>query len=136
EILLDSIPPESPDREPVETILAAGVSAAALHRQLLAVSRRQVVAPQDLDLNSVIESTSRMLRRLIGEDINLVTAFATDLGLVNADPRQIDQILMNLAANSRDAMPGGGTLSMSTSEVTFSERSVSQHPGAHVGTYV
>jgi PAS domain S-box-containing protein len=101
-------------REDLEEIRRAATRAASLTQQLLAFSRRQVLNPKTLDLNQVIENTRRMLGRLIGEDIELVTHPTSRLGRVRADPTQLEQILLNLAINSRDAMPEGGTLILST----------------------
>ncbi len=93
-----------------EEILMAGERAASLTRQLLAFSRRQVMEPRVLDLNSVLANTEKMLRRLIGEDVELVSTLNPDLGRVKVDPGQIEQVIMNLAVNARDAMPEGGKL--------------------------
>ncbi|HEV8124480.1 MAG TPA: response regulator [Gemmatimonadales bacterium] len=101
-------------REDLEEIRKAATRAASLTHQLLAFSRRQVLNPKTLDLNTVIEGTRRMLARLIGEDIELITRSHPRLGRVRADPTQLEQILLNLAINSRDAMPEGGTLIIST----------------------
>src|SRR5260370_38100500 len=92
----------------------AGDRAAGLTRQLLAFSRSQVIQPAVININTVVRDTETLLRRLIGEDIDLITQLAPDLGSVLADPGQIQQIVMNLAINSRDAMPDGGTLHIET----------------------
>jgi two-component system cell cycle sensor histidine kinase/response regulator CckA len=110
-------------REDVEEIAAAAERAAALTRQLLAFSRRQVMQPQALGLNAVITDIEKMLRRLIGEDIALVTRFDPKLWLVHADPGQIEQVVMNLAVNARDAMPNGGRLTIETANVQRDGRS-------------
>ncbi|MEP7327063.1 MAG: response regulator [Gemmatimonadota bacterium] len=103
-------------KEDLNEIRKAATRAASLTQQLLAFSRRQVLSPKTLDLTSVIEGTRRMLSRLIGEDIELITRFRPGLGRVRADPTQLEQILLNLAINSRDAMPQGGTLVISTED--------------------
>src|SRR6202011_95548 len=92
----------------VREIKKAGERAASLTRQLLAFSRQQVLEPKVLDLNAVVADIEKMLRRVIGEDIELITTLDTSLGQVMADQGQIEQVIMNLAANARDAMPSGG----------------------------
>src|SRR5205807_2246829 len=101
-------------RECLQDIKQAGLKAASLTRQLLAFSRKQLLAPEVLNLNDLIANLEKMLRRLIGEDLDLVTDLAADLWLVKADPGQIEQVLLNLAVNSRDAMPQGGRLTIAT----------------------
>jgi two-component system cell cycle sensor histidine kinase/response regulator CckA len=117
DLLLEELPPEKQWREDVEEIRKAGDRAAGLTRQLLAFSRKQVIEASTLDLNETVASISSMLRRLIGEDVELVTRLDPALGMIQADPGQIEQVLMNLAVNSRDAMPNGGTLIIETSNV-------------------
>jgi PAS domain S-box-containing protein len=120
DFLIEDVAPES--RQDVEGIRKAGQSAAALTRQLLAFSRRQILQPEILDLNLIVANTDKLLRRLIGEDIEVRMALAEDLPPVKADPGQIEQIVLNLAVNARDAMPNGGTLTIQT---------VRQEPAAH-----
>jgi two-component system cell cycle sensor histidine kinase/response regulator CckA len=127
---------ESPMASPIGEIRNAAERAAGLTEQLLAFSRKQIVQPKVLHLNSVIRETERMLSRLIGEDVELVTHLAEDLGAVVADPSQINQVLMNLAVNARDAMPDGGKLILETRNVGFDAGYVERHPGLSPGPYV
>jgi len=108
-------------RGKVEEIKKAGERAAALTRQLLAFSRRQVLTSKVVDLNALVAGMNGMLRRLIGEDIDLVAAPGSDLGAVKADPGQIEQVILNLAVNARDAMPTGGRLTIETGNVDVAE---------------
>jgi PAS domain S-box-containing protein len=119
-----------------EEISKAGHRAASLTRQLLAFSRKQVIQPTILDLNSVVSETEKMLRRLIGEDIRMTVVQAPDLGRIKADRGQIDQILMNLAVNARDAMPQGGKLIIETSNADLDKTAALHHPYAKPGQYV
>jgi PAS domain S-box-containing protein len=119
----------------VGDILKAASRAGDLTRQLLAFSRKQVLQPKILDLNAVVGDMERMLRRLIGEDIQLVTRLEEHLGPVKADPGQIEQVLMNLAVNARDAISKGGSLTIETSNVALDEVYARQHPGVAAGAY-
>ncbi|MBI3404207.1 MAG: PAS domain S-box protein [Acidobacteria bacterium] len=110
--------------------------AASLTKQLLAFSRKQVLEPKVLNLHEIVEETERMLRRLIGEDIETLIVSEPHLGRVLADPGQIEQVIMNLAVNARDAMPGGGKLILETSNVELDEAYVRQHMGSKTGRYV
>ena len=136
EIILDSMKPDDLNRNRVGEIKKSGARAASLTRQLLAFSRQQVMEPQVLDLNSVIANMDKMLRRLIGEDIDLVTVAGKDLGRVKADPGQIEQIILNLAVNARDAMSEGGKLTIETQNAELDESYARDHvavkPGPHV----
>src|SRR5207245_626613 len=114
QLLLRRLEAQDPVRPDIELMEQTADRAADLTRQLLAFSRKQVLQPVLLDLNAVVTNLAEMLRRLIGEDIHLVTALDPTLGLVNADPSQLEQIIMNLAANARDAMAGGGRLTVET----------------------
>jgi PAS domain S-box-containing protein len=108
-------------RQGLDQIRQAGVRAAALTRQLLAFSRRQVLQPATINLNEIIAPTEQMLRRLIGEDVTLRTCLASELDAVRADPSQIEQVILNLCINGRDAMPHGGELTISTENVAIGE---------------
>src|SRR6266568_2328054 len=135
ELLLRELEPASPLRQDAAEIKKAGERAAALTRQLLAYSRRQVLNPEVLDLNRVVADMDRMLRRLIGEDVDLVTRPAPDLGAVRADRGQIEQVLVNLVLNARDAMPQGGKLTIETANVELDPGYVETHEGARAGAY-
>ena len=126
-MLLDRLDPDDCNREDVQEIAAAADRAAALTRQLLAFSRKQVMQPQVIDINAVVGDVESMLRRIIGEDIELQTSLDPGVGTINADPGQLQQVLMNLVVNARDAMPTGGRLQISTSN---SRLSVESAPGA------
>jgi hypothetical protein len=120
----------------LEQIQKAAHRAAALTRQLLAFSRKEVIQPRVLDLNEVVGDVERMLRRLIGEDVVLVTKLGRDLGRVLADRSQVDQILMNLAINARDAMPDGGNLWIETSNARLDASYLRTHADVRPGSYV
>ncbi|MCS7316252.1 MAG: PAS domain S-box protein [Bryobacteraceae bacterium] len=113
-MLLMDLPPQHPARNYAEEILAAAERASALTDRLLAFSRRQVVQPVLVDLNEVVRNMVGLLRRMVGQDIELETVLAPDLGKVRADPTQLEQVIMNLVINSRDAMPGGGRVTIET----------------------
>jgi signal transduction histidine kinase len=117
QVTLDLLAADDAARPLVDEVHRAGTRAAGLTRQLLAFSRRQVLEPRVVDLNAVVAETERMLRRLIGEDVILTTTLALDLGRVRVDPGQLEQVLMNLAVNARDAMPRGGKLTITTRNV-------------------
>ncbi|MCX8038926.1 MAG: ATP-binding protein, partial [Candidatus Sumerlaeia bacterium] len=136
EILLAQIPPGDPIHKDLEEIHKAGLRAASLTRQLLMFSRKQMLDMRVLKLNSILAEMDRMLRRLIGEDIELVTALQADLHRVKADPAKIVQVIMNLAANARDAMPRGGNLTIETANVELDETYAATHVGVTPGHYV
>jgi PAS domain S-box-containing protein len=136
ELLLQRVDASNPIREPLTEIKKAGHRAAELTQQLLAFSRRQITLPKVLNLNHVITDIENLLRRLIGEDIALVTVLNPDLGSVKADPGHVCQVLMNLVANSRDAMPRGGRLRIETANVDLDDRYAKDHPEAIPGPYV
>ncbi|MEI6085651.1 MAG: PAS domain S-box protein, partial [Verrucomicrobiota bacterium] len=123
-------------RDNAQEIKKAADRAASLTRQLLAFSRKQALQPQVLDLNSVVAEMDKMLRRLIGETIDFELQAATGVWRVKADPGQVQQVIMNLAVNARDAMPSGGTLTIETANVVLDEAYVRQHPDARVGEHV
>lgn len=137
ELLLKRFPnPQDPAREEIEWIKEASERASTLTRQLLAFGRRQPLQPQILNLNEVVTNLERMLRRLISEDIELKIRLDTKLQQVKADPGQIEQVLMNLIVNARDAMPQGGQLTIETANVNLDETCAERHfevtPGAYV----
>jgi signal transduction histidine kinase len=117
-------------------VLQAAERASALTNQLLAFSRRQVAMPRVLDLNEVVRHIDKMLRRIIGEDVELQLKLADGLSPVTADPSHIDQVIMNLAVNSRDAMPNGGSLTIETADVQLTEEYAESHLGIAPGSYV
>ena len=127
---------DNPLFEHSEEIEKSGQRAASLTRQLLAFSRQQILTPTVLDLNTLVVDMEKMLPRLLGEDIAVTTLLAPELEAVKADRTQIEQILMNLAVNARDAMPEGGKLAIETANKEFGALYVRQHPGARLGHYV
>jgi nitrogen-specific signal transduction histidine kinase/CheY-like chemotaxis protein len=136
DLLLDSLPPGDPNRELLSEIHKAGERSAGLTRQLLAFSRQQILAPRVLDLNEVVADMDRMLRRLIGEDVELRTVPAAELDSVRADPGQLEQVIVNLVVNARDAMPKGGQLTIETANSTIDESSTVAHAVVPPGSYV
>jgi two-component system, cell cycle sensor histidine kinase and response regulator CckA len=136
ELLLRRFALNDSRRRDVEQIMNAGQQAASLTAQLLAFSRKQILQPKVLSLNDSMDETGKMLRRLIGEDIDLVAITQPGLGLINADPGQIQQILLNLAVNARDAMPQGGKLTIETANAEFDDAYVRKHPIVKKGPYV
>ena len=136
ELILRGLPAESPHRGRGEEILKAASRAAALTRQLLAFSRQQVLQPKIFDLNAVVAEMEAMLERLIGVDITLDTRLQRNLGRVRADPGQIEQVVMNLVVNARDAMPDGGRVVLSTRNTEMDDDYVREHLGSRAGPYV
>ena len=135
-IQIERTDPSDPVHHEAEQIKAAADRAAALTRQLLAFSRQQVLQLRPINLNDTVRSVDKMLRRLIGEHIEIVTVLAPDLGTVEADAGQIDMVLMNLAVNSRDAMPQGGKLTIQTENVEIDENYVKTHSHVVPGRYI
>ncbi|OLC08399.1 MAG: hypothetical protein AUH41_08365 [Gemmatimonadetes bacterium 13_1_40CM_66_11] len=119
DLVYQDLPPDDPRRDDVDQVRKAADGAAALTRQLLAFSRQQVLEPKVIDLNSVVDNLKKILQRVIGEDVELTTVLAAELAAVKADVSQIEQILMNLAVNARDAMPTGGKLTIETTNVDY-----------------
>jgi signal transduction histidine kinase len=133
--LVKSTPDDERVDEWLNEILKASDQAAALTRQLLAFGRKQVRQPRHLDLNDVIAETHAMLERLLAERVEIVSALDSDLGTVRADPGQLNQVLVNLAVNARDAMPEGGRLTIETKNVVLDEAYAREHLGAEPGRY-
>jgi two-component system cell cycle sensor histidine kinase/response regulator CckA len=136
ELLLADLPHDSQAREDVEEIRRASDRAAALTRQLLAFSRRQVLQPRLLDLNQSVREMERMLGRLIGDDVELVTRLDASLRRVRADPAQVEQVIMNLAVNARDAMTSGGVLMVCTENQELESELTEKYPYVVPGEYV
>jgi signal transduction histidine kinase/ActR/RegA family two-component response regulator len=127
---------DDPLYDKLEKIKKAGDRAAALTHQLLAFSRKQILQPKVLDLNQIVFEMNKMLQPLIGEDIDLLTKLKPDLGMIKADPGQLEQVLMNLSVNARDAMPRGGKLTIETANVYLDEEYASRHLSITPGWYV
>jgi PAS domain S-box-containing protein len=137
QLALASISGDEPRvRRQLEELLRAADRAATLTRQLLAFSRRQLLQPRVLDLNAVVRSVESMLARLIDADVQLVTALDPELGRTQADPSQLEQVVVNLAVNARDAMPHGGRLLIETANADLDDEFVSRHAGSRPGSYV
>src|SRR2546426_1358700 len=136
DLLLEALSPDHPAREDALETRQAALRAADLTRQLLAFSRQQVLAPRVIDLNEVVRDVEKLLRRLIGEDLALRAVLADDLAAVRADPSQLEQVLVNLAVNARDAMPRGGTVTIETANVSLDGAYVANQPLVAAGDYV
>ena len=136
QLLLKTLEPDTMPRQNVQEIMRAGDRAAVMVRQLLTFSRRQVVEPQVIDLGEVIADIDKMLRRVIGEDVELIIAPGTELDRVETDPGQMEQVIMNLAVNARDAMPDGGRLIIETANVELDPAYADQHAGVRPGPHV
>ena len=136
EMILSSLRDDDPMRADLEEIRKAGTRASQLTAQLLTFSRKQVIKPRVLELNQVIDQSVRMLRRIIGEDIQLRFIPEKNLWRILSDPGQMDQLLFNLATNARDAMPQGGTLTIETQNLILDEPFCRRYPGADPGDYI
>ena len=136
DLILRRLEPDDPNRNEIEQIRKAGERSASLTRQLLAFSRRQILEPSILSLNLVIGDMQKMLRRILGEDIELITALAQDLNAVKADQGQMEQIIMNLTVNARQAMSSGDRLTLETANVELDEEYCREHMGASPGAHV
>jgi two-component system cell cycle sensor histidine kinase/response regulator CckA len=136
ELLANDLKPGDPMRAELEDINQAGLRAADLTRQLLAFSRQQVLEPRVVDLNDVFAGMESMLRRMIGSDVELTSLAGPSLGKILVDPGQMEQIIMNLVVNARDAMPSGGGLTIETADVLLSDRDAAELPGLHAGPHV
>ncbi|HEY5514477.1 MAG TPA: PAS domain S-box protein, partial [Geomonas sp.] len=135
-LLIRGLESGSPMRKEAEQILRAGERAADLTRQLLSFSRRQILEPKVLNINVQVKSVEKMLARLIGEHIRLVTRLADDIGFIKIDPGQVEQIIMNLVVNARDASETGGEISIETANCDLDEGFSQLHPGSAAGSYV
>jgi two-component system cell cycle sensor histidine kinase/response regulator CckA len=136
ELLLDALPASDNVTRKIQQIDRSADRAASLTRQLLAFSRMQVLQPRAMNLNTVVEEMGKLLPRLIGEDIDLVINMTADLGTIRADASQMEQVIMNLAVNARDAMPGGGRLRIETSNAELDRSYTATHPAIQAGRYV
>ncbi len=136
DLLLVKLRSDDPKTKMVDQVRRAGQRATALTRQLLAFSRQQVLEPRVLDLNVIVTDIEKMLRRLIGEDVQFTTVLSPALSLVKVDAGQIEQVILNLAVNARDAMPLGGKLTIETGDVELDESFAKTHPEARTGRYV
>jgi PAS domain S-box-containing protein len=136
DLSLDLVAPKSPVKRHLAQIKKASERAALLTRQLLAFSRQQIVFPRILDLNDVVNNLSTMLLRMVGESVSVSIRPTVPLGSIEADPGQIEQILMNLVVNARDAMPRGGEITIETGHTELDEHYVSEHPGSQTGRHV
>jgi two-component system cell cycle sensor histidine kinase/response regulator CckA len=136
QMLVAALKPGDPMRDDLEEILRAGKRGADLTAQLLAFSRQQILQPRILDLNSVIGDVEKMLRRLVGEDVELTVVSGSGLGTVRADPGQVEQVLMNLVVNARESMPKGGKLTIETVNVELDAGHAATHPDVKPGAYV
>jgi two-component system, cell cycle sensor histidine kinase and response regulator CckA len=135
-LLLSDLGRDDPSRKDLEAIFNAGTRATKLIRQMLSFSRQQVLDPKVLDLNEIVRGIDKMLQRVVGEDVKLIATAAPGLGTVRVDPGHIEQVIVNLVVNARDAMPGGGMVTIETSNVDLREAEAHGHPGVAPGRYV
>jgi two-component system, cell cycle sensor histidine kinase and response regulator CckA len=136
EFAMEGVPTNGPVMDDLTEIMKASERAAGLTRQLLAFSRKQVLQPQSLNFNDIAAGLEKLLRRILGEDIDYVQVLASDLGQVRADPGQVEQVLMNLAVNARDAMPNGGQLTIETANVDLDEEYAQSYAAVNPGPFV
>jgi CheY-like chemotaxis protein len=135
-LMMEEMPAQDPLRQDVQEIQSAGERAAALTRQLLAFSRRQMLQPRIVHINTLVTQLEKLIHRLISEDVELVTVLAPDVSPIRVDPALIEQILVNLAVNARDAMPAGGRLTIETANVELDDTHVETHGSMKPGRYV
>jgi PAS domain S-box-containing protein len=136
EVMLGNLPTGDPHREFVREMVAAGERASGLTRQLLAFSRKAVIEPKIMDLRAVVVDVDRMLRRIVGEDIQLTVVADPESGAVKADPGQIEQVILNLVVNARDAMPRGGRITIEVRDAELGDHYCRTHPDARPGRHV
>ena len=136
DLIIDQLAESDPNRRSLEQIKKAGLRATSLTRQLLAFSRKQIIQPRIMDANAVISDFSKMLLRMVGEDIELVSVLKPGIGQIKADPGQIEQVIMNLVVNARDAMPRGGKLVIETAHANLDEAYCRNHSAVQPGSYV
>ncbi len=136
ELIREDLPAGDPKRNDLDEVLAASRRAAALTKQLLAFSRSEAIQPTVVQMNDVVGGIEKMLRRIIGEDIELVTALSPDLGSIRADAGQLDQVILNLSVNARDAMPSGGQLTIETQNVVLEQDYADVHSRVTPGDFV
>jgi len=135
ELATNSLPAGHPSRELLGEMTKAGERAANLTQQLLAYSRKTVLAPKLIDVNAIISDMERLLRRLISEDIEFIARLQPNMGLIHADPGHLEQVIVNLVVNARDAMPGGGTLTIETQQVHLDSTQLESNPGVRPGEF-